>query len=65
MFVCVFLFVNYLEFINTWLRIILGIGIGAFIYYLFEMILRDKFVVLNTKLILNFLKNIVKRQSKS
>ena len=61
MFVCVFLFVNYLEFINTWLRIILGIGIGAFIYYLFEMLLKDKFVVENTKLIFNFLKKRLKR----
>ncbi len=60
MFFPVFFFVNYVD-IYVWLRIFGGIILGALIYYLMELLLRDSFVVENTKLVFGTIKTFISK----
>ncbi len=62
MFIPVYFFVNYLSF-NVWLRIFSGIFIGVFTYYFMELLLRDSFVINNTKIVLGYAKKIFLKKS--
>ena len=62
MFIPVYFFVNYLSF-NVWLRIFSGIFIGVFAYYFMELLLRDSFVINNTKIVLGYAKKIFLKKS--
>ena len=62
MFIIVYFFINYLSF-NVWLKIFSGIFIGVFTYYFMELLLRDSFVINNTKIVLGYAKKIFLKKS--
>ena len=62
MFIPVYFFVNYLSF-NVWLRIFSGIFIGVFTYYFMELLLRDSFIINNTKIVLGYAKKMFLKKS--
>ena len=59
---CVFLTVTYIE-LNDWVLIVIGIVLGVVAYYFLELILKDKFVLDNTKVIINFIKKKLNKKS--
>ena len=61
--VAVFLFIYFVN-LNVWVEIVVAIIIGAALYYLFEMIFRDEFVVTTTKQVFGLIKRpFIKKSS--